>query len=88
MQSKRSESMSSNTPTLGSKVTLPCSQWSFCRRGFLSPGVQKDEEERTGSLGHLAAWEDEEPKRRDSDNESSTLSLTIVLTLVHEIRSS
>lgn len=81
MQTKRSESMSSNTPALGSRVPLPCSQWSFCRREFLSPGVQKDVEERTGSLGHLAAWEDEEPKRGDSDNESSTLSLTN--TLVH-----
>lgn len=58
----------------GFKFTLPCSRWFSCKRGFLFPGVQKGVEERTGSLGHLVVWEDEEPGRWVSDNESSTSS--------------
>lgn len=57
----------------GRGFALPCSRWFFCRRGFLSPGARRDAEGRTGSLGHLVAWEDEEPGRWVSDNDSSSI---------------
>lgn len=40
---------------------VPCILSSFCNTEFPFPEARKDVAGRTGSLGHLAAWEDEAP---------------------------
>lgn len=51
-------------------LSAPYNLWSSCRTEFPSLGAQKDVEGKTGSPGHLAAWEDEGPETQNIHHEN------------------
>lgn len=56
-----SDQIWTNTLVLKKHIFVPYILWSSCRTEFPFLEAQKDAEGRTGSPGHWAAWEDEEP---------------------------